>query len=35
MSPLLGAARAKDVVAAVWDLQNLPAAGTLAQLVAR
>lgn len=35
MSPLLGAARAKDVVAAVWDLQNLPAGGALAQLVAR
>lgn len=35
MSPLLGAPRAKDVVAAVWDLHNLPAGGVLAQLVAR
>jgi 2-methylcitrate dehydratase PrpD len=35
MSPLLGAARAKDVVAAVWDIQSLPAGGALARLVAR
>ena len=35
MSPALGAARARDVVAAVWDLQSLPAGGDLARLVAR
>jgi len=34
MTPQLGAARAKAVVAAVWDLQTLRSGGDLARLIA-
>lgn len=35
MTPQLGAARARAVVAAVWDLQSLRSGGELARLIAR
>ncbi|MBP9754355.1 MAG: MmgE/PrpD family protein, partial [Phenylobacterium sp.] len=34
MAPALGAARAKEVVRAVADIETLPRAGVLAQLIA-
>ncbi|MET0338542.1 MAG: MmgE/PrpD family protein [Caulobacter sp.] len=35
MSPLLGAGRARDVVAAVWDISSLRSGGELVRLIAR